>query len=140
MGQDLRGKLVKIKPASWLHQFRGVLQMTWAPGEPLLIEDKLMSNGGWHEHPDALAINRYQPPNIVLGDAAKAAPWVNHVRAIYPAEVEHIMDCFAHRVQRPGQKLNHAVVLGGVPGIGKDAIVEVLRPCRPRQFPGDLAG
>src|SRR5262249_33918549 len=31
---------------------------------------------------------------------------------------------FAHRVQRPGEKINHALVLGGEQGIGKDTILE----------------
>jgi hypothetical protein len=34
---------------------------------------------------------------------------------------------FAHRVQRPGQKVNHALVLGGAQGIGKDTILEPLK-------------
>src|SRR5262249_30993539 len=30
----------------------------------------------------------------------------------------------AHRVQRPGEKINHALVLGGAPKIGKDTLLE----------------
>ena len=33
----------------------------------------------------------------------------------------------AHRVQRPYEKINHALVLGGKPGIGKDTILEPVK-------------
>jgi hypothetical protein len=33
----------------------------------------------------------------------------------------------AHRLQRPGEKVNHALVLGGEQGIGKDFILEPLK-------------
>jgi hypothetical protein len=36
------------KPASaWLDQNAPVEQMTWVPGEPMLIKDRLISDGGW---------------------------------------------------------------------------------------------
>jgi Family of unknown function (DUF5906) len=34
---------------------------------------------------------------------------------------------FAHRVQRPGEKINHALVPGGDQGIGKDAVIAPLK-------------
>jgi hypothetical protein len=49
---------------------------------------------------------------------------VTHVRVIYPDDAEHIFDWLAHRVQRPQEKINHALVFGGAPGIGKDTILE----------------
>ena len=33
----------------------------------------------------------------------------------------------AHRVQRPEDKINHALVLGGAMGIGKDTIIEPVK-------------
>jgi hypothetical protein len=38
---------------------------------------------------------------------------------VYSADVEHIVKWCAHRVQRPGDKINHALVLGGAHGVGK---------------------
>src|SRR5262249_31155880 len=52
--------------------------------------------------------------------------WLRHVHQIYPNEADHIIMWFAHRVQRRGEKINHALVLGGEQGIGKDTIVEPL--------------
>lgn len=36
------------------------------------------------------------------------------------------MSWLAHHVQRPHEKVNHALVLGGEPGIGKDTILEAV--------------
>jgi len=53
-----------------------------------------------------------------------AQPWVDHVRRVYPDDADHIIRFLAHRVQRPGEKINHVVVLGGSQGIGKDSLLE----------------
>ena len=40
----------KPVPASaWLDKHKSVEQMTWAPGEPMLIQNRLISDGGWIE-------------------------------------------------------------------------------------------
>ena len=44
-----------------------------------------------------------------------------------PDEAEHIIDWLAHRVQRPHEKINHALVLGGEQGIGKDTMLEPVK-------------
>jgi Family of unknown function (DUF5906) len=44
-----------------------------------------------------------------------------------PLRNEHIIFWLAHRVQRPGEKINYALVLGGVQGIGKDTILEPVK-------------
>ena len=35
--------------SAWLDRNQPVEQMTWAPGEPMLIRDRLISEGGWIE-------------------------------------------------------------------------------------------
>ena len=71
--------------------------------------------------------NLYRPPIIVLGDPSKAGPWLDHVRRIYPDEADHIIAFLAHRVQRPQEKINHGLVLGGLQGIGKDTMLEPVK-------------
>ena len=46
---------------------------------------------------------------------------------VYPDEADHIVPWLAHRVQRPQEKLNHALVLGGSQGIGKDTLLEPVK-------------
>ncbi|MGJ4996215.1 DUF5906 domain-containing protein [Bradyrhizobium sp. HKCCYLS3077] len=108
---------------TWLSQHRFVKSMGWAPGEPKIIEDKVLTIDGWIRSPGDKTFNRYVPPHIahVEGDVSK---WLDHIRAIYPGEAAHIVQWLAHRVQRPGDKVNHALVLIGSQGIGKDTILK----------------
>ena len=121
------GKFVKLKPSAWLKQYRRVEQITWAPGLPEIIEDKLISDGGWKDRPGAHGLNLYQPPTIIRGDAAKATPWTEHLQTLYPEDAEDITNWCAHRVQYPGVKINHALVMGGGQGIGKDWLLQALK-------------
>jgi hypothetical protein len=113
-----------MNASTWLARFQAVDQVTWAPGEPLVIADRLFANEEWVTRPGARAINLYCPPTLVHGDPALAGPWLDHLHQLYPEEAAHIIRWFAHRVQRPWEKLNHAVVLGGEQGIGKDSVIE----------------
>jgi hypothetical protein len=132
---DLNGKPLldkkgaqKAMPASmWLDQNRPVEQMTWAPGLPMLIRNRLIFEGGWIERNKVTCFNLYRPPTIRPGDADKAVPWLGHVRKVFADDAEHIVQWLAHRVQRPQEKINHALVLGGKQGIGKDTLLEPVK-------------
>jgi hypothetical protein len=113
--------------SAWLDKHRPVEQMTWAPGEPELIHGRLIDGGGWIEKPGVTVFNLYLAPRIVLGDPTRAEPWLAHVRELYPNEAEHLIAWLAHRVQRPAEKINHALVLGGLQGIGKDTLLEPVK-------------
>jgi hypothetical protein len=59
---------------------------------------------------------------------AQADPWINHIKSIYAEDdAAHIVRWLAHRVQRPAEKINHALVLGGAQGIGKDTLLEPVK-------------
>ncbi len=121
------GEPKTIRANIWLDQNRSVEQMTWAPGQPIIIEDRLISDGGWIEHKGIKCFNLYRPPTIELGDATKAGPWLEHVRKIFGDDAQHIIRWLAHRVQHPQDKINHALVLGGCQGIGKDTLLEPVK-------------
>ncbi|HJP68137.1 MAG TPA: primase-helicase family protein [Sphingomicrobium sp.] len=116
-----------IAAAAWLDRNRPVEQMTWAPGEKMLIEDRLVAEGGWIDRPGCACFNLYREPARCSGDASNAGRWVDHVERVYPADADHIIKWLAHRVQRPHEKINHALVLGGAQGIGKDTILEPVK-------------
>ena len=125
---DDDGQQVKIKASTWLDQNRPVEQMTWAPGEDMLIEDRLISEGGWIERDGVTCFNLYRPPTIEPGDAVKAGPWLDHVRKVFGDDTEHIIKWCAQRVQHPEIKINHALVMGSEKhGIGKDAALEPVK-------------
>jgi hypothetical protein len=116
-----------VKANLWLDQNQPVEQMSWVPGEPMLITDRIIADGGWIARPGCTCFNLYRPPVVRRGDAAKAGPWIAHWHHIYPSEAEHLIAWLAHRVQRPGEKINHALVLGGPQGIGKDTGLEPVK-------------
>ena len=122
-----------ISASLWLDWHHPVEQMTWAPGMPALIRDRLVAEGGWFSRPKATCLNLYRPPTIILGNAAEADPWLAHIDAVYGRGddadqiVGHIMNYFAQRVQRPEEKINHALLLGGSQGVGKDTIMEPVK-------------
>jgi Family of unknown function (DUF5906) len=128
IGTDAEGEPVEIKASTWVDQHQPVEMMTWAPGLPMIITDRLIANGGWVERKGVSCFNLYREPTIKLGDASKAGPWLKHIRKIYPTDADHIVKWFASRVQRPEVKINHALVLGSDDhGIGKDTMIEPVK-------------
>lgn len=113
--------------STWLDRNRAVEQMSWLPGEELIICDRFITNGGWFDHPGARCFNLYQSPRIQPGNARLATLWVRHLHRLYSRLALHIICWFAHRRQRPQEKINHCLFLGGAPGIGKDAAIEPLK-------------
>ena len=124
---DSHDKPMKMAAAAWLDRHKPVEQMTWAPGEPLVIQDRLISEGGWIRRPGCSCFNLYRPPVVAPGDESDVWRWVEHIKVIYPNEWQHLIYWFAHRIQRPHEKINHALVLGGNQGIGKDSILEPIK-------------
>jgi hypothetical protein len=122
------GKIKMIPASKALAQRRSVERMTWAPGEPEIIEGKLLIDDGWIEKPGARTYNTYLPPNVVLGDASLAKPWLDHMHKLFLADIaNHCIAWMAHRRQHPEEKVNHGLVYIGAPGIGKDASIVPFR-------------
>ena len=115
-----------LKANQWIDRHNPVEQMTWWPGAPVDIRDKLAADGGWITKPGCTVFNLYRPPTIrrVRGDASR---WRMHIENIYGEYAEHIVRWCAHRVQFPGEKINHSIVLGGNQGIGKDTLLEPVK-------------
>src|SRR5215472_19052608 len=65
-----------------------VVQMTWAPGQPMLIENRLISEGGWIVKPGCRIFNLYRPPNVRLGNSKRIEPWRYHLERIYPDDAD----------------------------------------------------
>jgi hypothetical protein len=120
------GKGKPIPASLWLDINRPVEQMTWAPGEEMEITGRLISDGGWIERPGCTVFNLYRPP-IIVPRRGSVAPWLDHVHRLFNNDADHIIRWLAHRVQRPHEKINHALVLGGAQGIGKDTLLEPIK-------------
>jgi Family of unknown function (DUF5906) len=124
---DEKGKQKTLPASTWLDQHKPVEQMTWAPGEPMLVRDRLISDGGWINRKGVSCFNLYRPPTIEPGDAGQAGPWRDHAHKVFGDDATHIIMWLAHRVQRPAEKINHALALGGGQGIGKDTLLEPVK-------------
>jgi Family of unknown function (DUF5906) len=123
-GKTHLGEPLSMLASAWLDKNQAVEQMTWAPGEPMLIRDRLISEGGWFDHPGDSCFNLYRPPTIKQGDAMKAGRWLDHVKKVYPDDWEHIINWLAYRVQHPEIKINNNLVISGHPGVGKDTLLQ----------------
>jgi hypothetical protein len=126
-GVDEDGEPMTIKASTWLDRNRHVEQLTWAPGESQIIENRVIAEGGWIDQPGYSVFNLYRPGPHLDGDPYKAQRWLDHAARLYDSDASHIIYWLAHRLQRPGKKINHALVLGGPPGIGKDTILEPVK-------------
>lgn len=127
IGTDKDGEPVYQAASKWLDEHRPIHQETWAPGQPAVINDWCLHNDGWHEQPGNRVLNTYRAAHPLPGDPTQAEPWLEHIRKVYPDDADHIVKWFAQRVQDPMTKINHALVLGGAPGIGKDTLIEPVR-------------
>jgi hypothetical protein len=115
------------KPSEWLDKYRPIDQMTWSPADPMIVRDRIVASGGWMDRPGVVVFNQYLPPQIQPGDPTDIGPWLDHLRRLYGNGCDHISLWLAHRVQRPGEKINHAIVLGGSQGVGKDTLLEPVK-------------
>lgn len=105
-----------------------VEQMSWMPGKPLFVDDCIISEGGVSVQQGYRVVNQYRAPDRPKdGNPNDIAPWMEHLMRVFPDTYEHIIAWMAHRIQKPWEKLNHALVLGGKQGIGKDSILEPLK-------------
>lgn len=124
---DKGGQPKRIPANQWLDRFKAVQQMTWVPGRPQIVEDALVREGGFIARPGSAVYNLYRAPDEQKGNPDRADPWIDHLRRVYPDDADHLIRWFAHRVQRPHEKINHALVMGGAQGVGKDTILEPVK-------------
>ena len=89
-----------------------VAGMTYAPGwGSLIARDGLATCNVWKD----------ARQKGVEGDCT---PWLNHLARLMPDEKmrNHVLNVLAFKYQRPNVKINHGLMLAGVPGCGKDSL------------------
>ena len=92
-----------------------LLGVTYAAGEDLIvIRDGAQFGNRWRDARPAPATGN---PSV--------KPWLDHVCRMIPTdfEREHFLNVLAYKVQNPNRKINHAVLIGGYPGSGKDTML-----------------
>jgi hypothetical protein len=98
------------RQANGAHSLTGI---TYAAGESILVtREGLVYGNRWKNH----------RPTPIPGDAG---PWLRHAERMIPNADEraHFLCALAHKVQYPNIKINHAILLGGNHGSGKDTLM-----------------
>lgn len=120
-----------LKPHVWIQQHATITSTT---RDPAIHGDVLKGfdcrDGALFATPGGAVFNRYRPPEIELGDATLAGQFLDHVHAVFhqPGDADQFLNYMAHRRQRPGEKPQFALVIGGDPGVGKDTAVQLCAP------------
>ena len=92
---------------------KSLVGVTYAAGADVLVaREGLVYGNRWRD----------ARPTPVAGDVT---PWLQHLERMVPVEYEreHLLNVLAHKVQFPAHKINHAVLMGGHPGSGKDTLL-----------------
>lgn len=122
--KSMHGKRPRVQASVYFderrqeHGAKALVGVTYAPGEEVLVaRDGLVYGNTW--------IN-YRPDVSGSDDMADSdiQPWLEHCRLLVPeaAELEHVLNVMAFKVQTPNVKINHAVLHGGDEGCGKDSM------------------
>jgi hypothetical protein len=92
---------------------KALVGVTYAAGEDVIVtrDGDLFGNRWRDARPDLT--------NVREGDIS---PWLDHCRELVPeqAELDHIFNVMAFKVQHPEIKVNHAILHAGDEGCGKD--------------------
>lgn len=91
---------------------KSLVGVTYAAGADVLVaRDGMVYGNRWRD----------ARPTPVPGDVSR---WLAHVERMVPEEFEreHLLNALAHKVQYPTHKINHAILMGGNHGSGKDTL------------------
>lgn len=102
---------------------RVVDKLTYAPGQPRFSKEKSFDGEATLD-----CINVWVPSDIDP-EEGDVSPWLDLVRDVFdndPDAIDHVLSFIAYTVQFPGDRINHALVIQGDQGIGKDSIFLAL--------------
>jgi hypothetical protein len=88
-------------------------KLTYAAGDSVMVtRDSKVYGNRW--------VDARPPVPAFVGSDIKL--WMDHAKVLVPeqAELDHILDVMAFKVQNPRIKVNHAILHGGDEGSGKD--------------------
>lgn len=112
-------------PKPWtsvlLHpDFRMVDKLTYSPGQPTFCREKSFDSDTILD-----CLNVYTSSGVEP-DEGDVQPFLDLVTDVFDQDegaVNHVLSFFAYMVQHPGERINHALVIQGEQGIGKDSIL-----------------
>jgi Bifunctional DNA primase/polymerase, N-terminal len=129
LGKDGKTIIAYQSAANWIMNTpeQHIAAVTWWPGKPSVIRNTIViKEGGIIPKKGMHSFNRYRPARLSINTPCDAKPWLDHLKLIYPDDWQHILCWLASRVQRPEQKIMHALVFGGASRIGKDMLLKPI--------------
>ena len=95
-----------------------IVGVTYAAGGDVFVTRDGQQYGNRWRDARPLSVMGTRP---VAGDVSR---WLTHLERLIPVdfEREHLLNVMAHKVQFPGHKINHAILMGGTHGSGKDTL------------------
>jgi hypothetical protein len=94
--------------------------VTFAAGDDVLVtRDGLVYGNRWtNARPDVSGSDAIANHDV--------EPWLEHCRNLVSddAELDHILNAMAFKIQHPNVKINHAILIGGDEGAGKDSMFQ----------------
>ena len=117
--KSIHGKNPKIEASVCFDENRqangakALVGITYAAGESVIVA-----------RDGDLYGNRWRDARPAYTHGGDVTPWLEHCRTLVPdkAELNHIFDVMAFKVQHPEVKINHAILHGGDQGSGKDTM------------------
>lgn len=117
--------LTRDIPKAWntvlMHpDFRMVDKLTYAPGQPQFCREKSYDSEAVLDCLNVYGGPGYEP------EAGYVDPFLELISDVFDQDkdaINHVLSFFAHMLQRPGDRINHALVIQGEQGIGKDSII-----------------
>lgn len=116
---SLHGGKMQINASNWFDENRvaagspKLQSLTYAPGESALCTREGLIYG-----------NRWKDARVTPKQG-NVSLWLDHINELLPnlQEQTHLLNVMAYKMQHPNKKINHAVLLGGNPGTGKDTLL-----------------
>jgi hypothetical protein len=98
---------------------RSAQSVTYQPGQTEVLPG-----------PYGALVNMWVPSDLVPDAGATdddIRPWLNHASYVCGAHVDHFLDYMAYLLQRPGDKINHAILIKSrAHGVGKGILMEPI--------------
>lgn len=95
-------------------------KLTYAPGQPRFSKEKSFDSEAILD-----CVNTWVPSDCEP-EEGDVQPWLDLVYDVFDNDkkaIDHVISFLAHTVQFPGERINHALVIQGAQGIGKDSIL-----------------
>lgn len=102
---------------------RMVDKLTYNPGQPRFCKERSFNSNS------VLDCINVWVPNEVDDMEGDVTPWLDMMKLVFDNDadaIHHVTSFLAYMVQNPGERINHALVVQGAQGLGKDSVFRAV--------------